>query len=225
MRYLRNRNTISEEENEILKKSKVCVVGCGGLGGYAIEMLGRVGVGRITAIDGDAFDETNLNRQILSDMETLGKSKAYTAKKRMSIVNPEIMVYPIHVFLTEENAEILLAGHDVIIDALDHIQARLLLQDTAEKLNIPFVHGAIAGWYGQISTIFPGEKTLHKIYKNDTSKGKETMLGNPSFAPAFVSSIQVSETIKILLKRGELLRNKMLFTNLLDHEYEIFHIE
>lgn len=225
MRYSRNRSTISEEENEVLKASKVCVIGCGGLGGYVIEMLGRIGIGTITAIDGDVFDETNLNRQILSDSQTIGLSKALIAQKRMSLVNSEIIVKPINGFLTEENAVSLLEGHHVIVDALDQISTRFLVQDVAEQLNIPFVHGAIAGWYGQVSTIFPGERTLNKIYKNNAPKGKEKILGNPSFTPALASSIQVSEVVKILLQRGDLLRNKLLFTNLLDQEYEIIDLE
>lgn len=221
MRYSRNRTTISAEENEVLKASKVCVVGCGGLGGYVIEMLGRIGVGTITAIDGDVFDETNLNRQLLSDVQTLGQSKAISAKSRMSVVNPEITVQAVNEFLKEENAMELLKGHHVIVDALDQIPTRLLVQATAEKLDTPFVHGAIAGWYGQVSTIFPGERTLNKIYKNNTPRGKEVLLGNPSFTPALASSIQVSEVIKVLLQRGNLLRNKILFINLLEQEYEV----
>ncbi len=224
MRYSRNQATISRAENEVLKASKVCVVGCGGLGGYVIEMLGRIGVGTITAIDGDVFDETNLNRQILSDVQNIGHSKALTAQKRMSLVNPDITIKPIDTFLTEQNAMTLLEGHRVIVDALDQIQTRFIVQDVAEQLNIPFVHGAIGGWYGQISTIFPGERTLNKIYKNDTLKGKEMMLGNPSFTPALTSAIQVSEVIKILLNRGDLLRNKLLFANLLDQEFEVINL-
>lgn len=220
-RYSRNRITISEEENQILHDAKVCVVGCGGLGGYVIEMLARLGVGCITAIDGDVFEESNLNRQILSDAQNLGQSKALTAQKRITLVNPEIKVIPIAEFLTAQNAVTLLQGHDVIVDALDNISARFLIQEAAEKLQIPFVHGAIAGWYGQVSTVFPGEQTLNKIYKNKATNGKEKLLGNPAFTPALISSIEVSEVVKILVRRGDLLRNKMLFINVLDHEYEV----
>lgn len=223
-RYARNRMMISEEENEKLHNSKVCVVGCGGLGGYAIEMLGRLGVGSITAIDGDVFDITNLNRQILSDVEKIGQSKALTAQSRMQIVNPEVCIKPITTFLNKENAEELLKNHDVIIDALDNIEVRFIVQETAEKLNIPFVYGAIAGWYGQISTIFPGDYTLNKIYRDRRVKGEEKKLGNPSFTPALASSIQVSEVLKILLNKGDLLRNKLLFVDLLNQEYEVIDL-
>ncbi|MDF2614376.1 MAG: molybdopterin biosynthesis protein MoeB [Clostridia bacterium] len=220
-RYSRNRITLSEEENQILHDSKVCVVGCGGLGGYVIEMLARIGVGTITAIDGDVFDESNLNRQILSDTQNIGQSKALAAKARIARVNPDIKIVPITEFLTDQNANNLLKDHDVIVDALDNISARFLIQEAAKELHIPFVHGAIAGWYGQVSTIFPGEDTLNKIYKSKTSSGKEKILGNPSFTPALISAEEVSEVVKVLIHRGDLLREKVLFINVLDHEYEV----
>lgn len=222
-RYERNMKTLSKEENEKLKEFKVCVIGCGGIGGYIIEMLGRIGVGNITAVDGDIFVESNLNRQILSSSESLGLSKALEAKLRMEKVNPLIKVTPIEKMLTEENALEILSGHHVVVDALDSIPARLLLQDSCKKLNIPLVHGAIAGWYGQITTILPGDDTLNKIYNKEKNeaKGIEKEMGNPSFTPAVAASIEVSEVIKILIGRGELLRNKVLFIDLLSSEYDI----
>lgn len=223
-RYSRNMKMLSKEENERLSRFKVCVVGCGGLGGYIIEMLGRLGIGNITTVDGDIFDETNLNRQLLSDVETLGGSKALTAKKRMEIVNPLVKVTAITEKITKENAENILWGHDLLIDAIDKIETRFLLQNTAEKLNIPMVHGAIAGWYGQVATIFPGDKTLEKIYPTKNTKGLESELGNPSFTPALVASIEVAEALKILLGRGDLLRNRLLYIDLLEHDYMVMEL-
>lgn len=223
-RYLRNMDMLSQEENDHLKDCKVCVIGCGGLGGYIIEMLGRLGVGSITAVDGDVFEPSNLNRQLLSDEDALGKNKALKAKERMLLVNPLITVAPIMENFTKENGKEILRGHHVIVDALDNIPSRMLLQEFAETLNIPFVHGAIAGWYGQVSTILPGDQTLHKIYPQKNNKGIEQSLGNPSFTPALVASIQVSEVLKILIKRGSLLRKKILSINLLDLEYEIINL-
>lgn len=217
-------NMLSKEENEKLKEFKVCVVGCGGLGGYIIEMLGRLGVGCITAVDGDVFDETNLNRQILSNEDTLGESKALIAQKRMKLVNPLIEVKPITSRISEENAEEILFGHDLVIDAIDKIDTRFLLQNMASKLNIPMVHGAIAGWYGQVSTIFPGDNTLNKIYPTKDIRGLESELGNPSFTPATIASIQVSEALKVLLNKGTLLRNKLLYIDLLEHDYMVVEL-
>lgn len=223
-RYSRNMNMLSQEENEKLKSFKVCVVGCGGLGGYIIELLGRLGIGHITAVDGDVFEVSNLNRQILSDETVLGKSKALIAKERMNKVNSEIIVNAIHTLFNEENGIKIIEDHHVVVDALDNLSARRLLQKYCKDQNIPLVHGAIAGWYGQVCTIMPGDDTFSHIYPEEAEKGIEIELGNPSFTPSLVASIQVGEVLKILLKRGELLQNKLLTINLYDHEYEIIDL-
>ncbi|GAB1477283.1 HesA/MoeB/ThiF family protein [Bacillota bacterium] len=223
-RYERNMNTLSPEENKKLKEFRVFVAGCGGLGGFIIEELGRLGIGHITAADGDVFDETNLNRQLLATMESLGKSKAKAAQTRMQDINPEITVEPVSTMICDENCSRLIKGHDLVIDALDNIGSRRILERNCELEGIPMVHGAIAGWYGQVAAIFPGDRTLEKLYPYDSDKGIETELGNPSFTPALIASVEVAEGLKILLGRGNVLRNKLLCINLLDHEYEILDI-
>jgi len=223
-RYSRNISMLSKSENEKLKEYRVCVIGCGGLGGYIIEMLGRLGIGYITAVDSDYFDETNLNRQILSTTKTIGQSKALVAKERMGLVNPLIEVNPVLARLSCDNISEILNNHDVIVDAVDNIQTRFYIQDEARTLKIPMVHGAIAGWYGQVSTIFPGDDTLDKIYSTRDTKGIEEQMGNPSFTPALVASMQVSEMLKILLGRGELLRNKLLYIDLLENDIMIIDL-
>ncbi|HHT50439.1 MAG TPA: HesA/MoeB/ThiF family protein [Eubacteriaceae bacterium] len=224
-RYIKNMSMLSMEENLKLKNYKVCVVGCGGLGGYIIEMLSRLGIGTITIVDGDVFNTSNLNRQLYCDENSLGKNKAIMAKERIKTVNSLIKINAFTEYLTKDNGEQILKGQDVIVDALDNIATRKLLQFYGEKLGIPYVHGAIAGWYGQVSTIFPGDKTLDIIYPNGQEKGLENKLGNPSFTPALVGSIQVSEVLKILIGRGELLQNKILYINLLNHEYSIIELK
>ena len=118
-RYERNMNTLTPEENRRLADFKVLVVGCGGLGGYIIEMLGRLGIGSIVAVDGDVFDATNLNRQLLSDEGNLGKPKALAARDRMSAVNSSVAVRPVTERFTAENGAELLAGCHLAFDALD----------------------------------------------------------------------------------------------------------
>lgn len=210
---------LTEAENLSLRNFRVAVVGCGGLGGHIIEMLARLGIGRLTAIDNDVFDESNLNRQLLALPANIGKSKALEAKIRIEQVNPEIEITALNKFLDAGNAEILLSGHDVICDALDSISARRLVQYAAEKLGIPMVHGAIAGWYAQVCTILPGDRTLDRFYPEWYNKGEEVEFGNPSFTPALAASLQVAETLKVLLKKDGLLRNKLLTINTLTHEY------
>lgn len=223
-RYSRSIGTLSLQEIEKIRTARVVVVGCGGLGGYILEMLGRMGVGTLTAIDGDVFEESNLNRQLLSEMELLGTPKAAAAKKRMEAVNPEIQVNVRQQWLTESNAQSLLQGHDVIVDALDSIEARMIIHQAAERLGIPMVHGAIGGWYGQVTVILPGDTTFDHLYGKGQQRGIEKVLGNPSFTPALVASIQTAEVIKLLIGRGELLRNRILRIDLLDQEYTIIEL-
>lgn len=223
-RYERNMMSLSPAENARLRNFKVFVAGCGGLGGFVVEELGRLGIGYITAVDGDNFDETNLNRQLLATMKSVGESKAKAAAERMAEVNPDVSVNGIHITMDEENCCRLIRGHHLVIDALDNISGRKILEKACEIEEIPMVHGAIAGWYGQVGAIYPGDKIMEKIYVTDDDKGIERELGNPAFTPAVIASIEVAEGLKILLGRGEILRNKLLCVNLLDHEYEIFSI-
>lgn len=215
---------LSREENLSLREKKVLVVGCGGLGGHIIEQLARLGVGHITAVDADVFDETNLNRQLLSFPGNIGKSKALVAKEHVTRINPCIELKAMQVFLDESNALEITRGYDAICDALDSVTSRFILQRYAEEHNTPLVHGAIAGWYGQVTTIFPGDKTLNYIYHASKNKGIEQDLGNPSFTPALVASIEVSEVVKILIGKGRLLRNRLLVINTLEQEYEVFEL-
>lgn len=224
-RYIKNMNMLSKEENKNLKDTKVCVIGCGGLGGYVIEMLGRLGIGYITIVDGDIFDVTNLNRQIFSNIENLGEKKVKAAQQRMERVNPSITINSIHTKLNLQNGDSIIEGHDVIVDAVDNLESRFIIKEIAERFKIPLVHGAIGGWYGQVTTIFPGDSILDRLYPNRKVKGIEKDLGNPSFTPSLVASIQVSEVLKILLERGELLRNKVLYLDLLEHDYTIINFD
>ncbi len=220
-RYNRNMTALTKEENDKLHTYRVCIVGCGALGEYVLEMLGRIGIGHLTIVDPDGFDETNLNRQIYSDTWVLGRSKVEVAQERMAVINPLVKVKAISLYLDKQNALGICRGHDLIIDALDNLESRFVLQDIAQALNIPLVHGAIAGWYGQVCSILPGDRSLDLIYGNNRGNGIEKEQGNPAFTPALVASIQVAEAIKILIGRGEILQKQLLYIDLLNQEYMV----
>lgn len=224
-RYERNIGTISEEENERLKSCKICVVGCGGLGGHIIEGLARLGIGSITAIDGDVFQPSNLNRQLLSTEPAIGKYKAQEAQERIKKVNSEVDLQPLCCFITEENVwDVITAEYDAVVDALDNITGRLLLERVCRERNVPLIHGAIAGWHGQAAVIMPGDDLLSQIYPEDANKGVELETGNPSFTPALIAAVQVAETLKVILGRPHVLRNKLLTIDLLAQEYDIIEL-
>ncbi|BCG48027.1 Tungsten-containing aldehyde:ferredoxin oxidoreductase cofactor synthesis adenylyltransferase [Citrifermentans bremense] len=219
-RYQRNRNMISIEEQLKLFRSRVAVIGCGGLGGYVIEELARIGVGHIVAIDPDVFEEHNLNRQILSTPATLGKAKVDAAVDRVAEINPAVTVTPVQDYFCLANGFEQLAGSLVAIDALDSISYRLELAEFCTLAGIPMVHGAIGGWYGHVATQLPGDTTVQSIYRHWVAgKGIEQQLGNPAFTPAVVASLEVAEACKILLGKGELLRDRKLSIDLLEMEF------
>ena len=226
-RYQRNRNMISTEEQLQLFRSRIAVIGCGGLGGYVIEELARLGVGHIVAIDPDIFEEHNLNRQILSTPATLGKAKVDAALDRVAEINPAVTVTAVKDAFCMANGFELLAGVQVAVDALDSISYRLELAEVCTAAGIPMVHGAIGGWYGHVATQLPGDTTVQSIYRHWVAgKGIEQQLGNPAFTPAVVASLEVAEVCKILLGKGELLRHRKLSIDLLEMEvHEISYQE
>ena len=223
-RYQRNQEMISTWQQLALFKSKVAVIGCGGLGGYIIEELARLGVGNIVAVDPDVFEEHNLNRQLFCTLDRLGEKKVTAAAQRVKEINPAVSIQQIAEAFDNENGPALLKGVDVAADALDSIPARLNLSRTCKAAGIPLVHGAIAGWYGQVVTQYPGEDILEQIYfRHEEKKGIETRLGNPSFTPALIASLEVAEITKILLQAGELLRGRYLNIDLYNLEVDEIH--
>ena len=136
-RYARNVPALSEAECELLRRKRVLVVGCGGLGGHLIDMLARIGIGSLRVVDGDVFEPSNLNRQLLSEVSLLGVGKAQTAAERVRRVNPNVAVHAVGEFLTEENAAALLTDCDAVLDGLDNIQSRQILANACERAGIP----------------------------------------------------------------------------------------
>jgi molybdopterin/thiamine biosynthesis adenylyltransferase len=212
-RYLRSLGTVGWEGQTRLLRSTVAVVGLGGLGGNVVEGLARMGVGRLVIVDGDVFLDHNLNRQILCSEDDLGLFKAEVTRAKVAQINAAVEVIACPEEATRENLPRLLEGAEVVVDALDRLPSRLMLQEVAQKMGIPMVHGAIAGYVGQVMTIFPGDGGLRALYGEGSvpQQGIEVQLGCPAATPMMVAAWQVQEVLKILLGRGQLLRHKMLF--------------
>ena len=214
-RYLRNHDAISEEQQAMLATKRVLVVGCGGLGGMVIECLARIGVGYLRAVDGDVFEESNLNRQLMSSTMNLGRPKTLAAKQRVMAINPLVEVDAVQADLTAENALELLADCDVAVDCLDNIPSRLLLQQATKTAGIPVVHGAVAGWLGRICVIQPGEDLLNLLYpETEESHREEQQMGTLAFTASLTASWQAAEAVKLLLGKpglsGEILEVDLL---------------
>ena len=226
-RYARNFDTLSRTEQDRLASAKVVVLGLGGLGGGVCEMLARTGVGHLVLVDGDVFEASNLNRQLLCTEALVGTSKAKAAEKRVRAVNSQVTVTPVAAYADETSLYDMIRGSDLVVDCLDSIQGRFMLQDAAKKARMPVVAGAIAGVSGQVTVFFPEDKGYELIYgKRDhlPAKGVETRTGNISYCALMVAAVQASECIKLLLDRGDVLRNKLLIMELWSNTFEIMDL-
>jgi molybdopterin/thiamine biosynthesis adenylyltransferase len=226
-RYLRNRECLSISDQIKLAESKATIVGAGGLGGGVILLLARMGVGHLVVVDKDVFDETNLNRQALSRMDVIGQSKAAVAAQTVSAINPGVAVTAIQASFEDENASEILAGSDVAVDGLDNVATRRILDRTAQQLGIPLVHGALAGFEGQMMTVFPGDPGMEVLYgEGDNGQRNpnrpEAVLGVPTITPAVISAFQAMEVMKILLKRGRTFRKLMIHVDLETGQWDEF---
>jgi len=226
-RYQRNLGVVSPSEQVKLLQSKVAIIGAGGLGGTVLELLARMGIGKLIIADKDLIVDSNLNRQILSTENNLGQSKTEFAVKRVKEINSSIEIVGHSVFINSDNVEKIIEGAEVVVDALDNLPSRFVLQKACRDLKIPLVHGAIAGFNGQLTTIFPEDKGLELIYGSDRDlpeHGSEAELGAPTITPALIASLEAQEVVKILLKRGKLFRNKLLYLDIEDGTMEILNL-
>ena len=216
-RYQANAGTLGPEGQKKLLQSKVLVAGLGGLGGYVVEQLVRCGVGELVGVDQDNFDESNLNRQLYSEINSIGLSKTEAAANRVAKINDAVKFYPLTLKLEDLEGSTY-DGVDLIFDCLDSIPSRLHLQEMGERYSIPLVHGAIGGWFGQVAVVWPESKLLSNIY-GTKREGIEKTLGNPPFTPAFIATLMVSEGIKLLLGKKKR-ENTVLFADLLNNQWQ-----
>ncbi|SDO64906.1 HesA/MoeB/ThiF family protein [Desulforhopalus singaporensis] len=225
-RYSRNQKALSCKQQLQLHMSKIAIIGLGGLGGAVTEILARIGVGNITLVDGDCFDESNLNRQLLSSSEFLGIAKAKVAAQRVKAINPAVRVTSHETFFTAKNGGELLGDSQLAIDCLDTIRDRFILEECCRELSIPMVSAAIGGTCGQATVVFPTDQGLQAIYgkKEDApSRGIEASLGTLPFAAVYMAAVECAETVSLLLDKKSQLRNSLLVTDIKDHTAEIFH--
>ncbi|MFC1798736.1 ThiF family adenylyltransferase [Thermodesulfobacteriota bacterium] len=213
---------IGESGQRKLKRSKVMIAGAGGLGSTIALYLAAAGIGTIRIVDHDRVELSNLNRQILHWHDDIGRNKISSAGDKLKRINPLTEVEPVCEALTPNNISQLAAGSDIIVDALDNLETRLLLNRAAFDHNIPLVHGAVKGFEGRILTVIPGRTAcLRCIYKGPLEAGKFPVIG---VTPAVVGSLQATEVIKYLVRTGDLLTNRLLIYDGLSMTFDEFKI-
>lgn len=224
-RYSRNQKSLTNEDQLQLLRSHVAVIGLGGLGGTVTEILTRLGIGRLTLVDGDSFDESNLNRQLLSSIAALGKSKAETARIHVQEINPVVEVKAVSQFFSADNGGTILNNVDLVVDCLDTIADRFVLEDACRKAGIVLVSAAIGGSSGQATVTFPEDPGLKRIYgapAEAPTRGIEASMGTLPFAAIYMAAVECAEVATILLGKPSELRNKLFLAETSDHTTELF---
>jgi len=213
---------VGEEGQEKLKAGRVLIAGAGGLGSPVAMYLAAAGVGFLRIVDHDRVSQSNLNRQILHWDSDKGLKKVDSACEKLESLNPSIRVEGICERITEKTAAKLVDDVNVIVDALDNIPARLVLNKAAVNRGVAFVHGAVDGFEGRAMTILPGETTCLKcISRGAVQPERFPVIG---ISPAVIGSIQAGEVIKYLVGIGRLLTNELLQFDGLTNEFMRFKV-
>ncbi|MDH5695980.1 MAG: HesA/MoeB/ThiF family protein [Dehalococcoidia bacterium] len=214
---------IGQEGQEKLKKARVFIAGAGGLGSAVSTYLVAAGVGVIRVVDHDRVELSNLNRQVLHWDEDIGKSKVDSATEKLKKLNQGVKVETIEQMITEANISQLVAGFDLIVDAMDNLPTRYVLNKVALEKNIPFFHGAVRGFEGRAMTIMPGKTAcLRCVYRGLIPEEKFPVIG---VTPAVIGCIQAAEVIKYILGIGQLLTNRLLIYDGLNMKFTEFKVK
>ena len=217
---------IGEEGQLKLLRSKVVVVGCGGLASSALIYLASIGVGEITIIDDDVVSLTNLPRQNLFTYSDCGNLKVIVAKDRLEKLNPDITINAINKRLNKDNARELLKNHNVVLDCTDNFETKFLISETCKKLDICCVIAGVKDYQGQICTCIQGKsKDFESLFStlpiNVDDKYIKADQGVFPMSVGVVADIAAAEVIKYLLNIGELLTDRLLVINLLSNHYQV----
>jgi sulfur-carrier protein adenylyltransferase/sulfurtransferase len=219
---------VSESGQQKLLDSKVLLLGAGGLGSPAALYLAAAGVGTLGIIDMDVVDASNLQRQILHNMDRLGDRKVDSAKKTLTLLNPDVNVVTYDVRLGADNILDIIDGYDVIVDGTDNFPTRYLVNDASLLKKIPVVYGAIFRFEGQASVFHPYEGPCYRCLLPEPppaelapSCAEAGVLG---VLPGIIGSIQAMEAIKILLGLGETLAGRLLAYDALEESFRTFKV-
>jgi len=218
-RFEKNTGIMTIAEMEKIAQTRVLLVGLGGLGGFVASSLARLGVRSLVLVDYDRFSSSNLNRQLYSSVDTLGKSKVDVLVGELKKINPDIEITAFLDSVYNLDASVY-EKVGLIIDAVDEIKTKLFLENVSEKHHKPLLHGAVGGWYGQVGISLPGSLLLHDFY-GSFSEGLEKTMGAPTFIPPIIANLMIAELIKYVNHRPGTLTNKIMMVDTLNNVEEI----
>lgn len=217
------------EAQEKLKKRRVLVIGAGGLGCPVLSYIAAAGVGHIAIMDFDVVEVSNLQRQVLYDMNEVGMNKALAAAQKLRAFNPLVNITPIESALDRTNALRIIKEYDVIVDATDNFETRYLINDACVILNKPFVFGSILGFEGQVSTFnYQDGPTYRCLYPEPPARENAPNCNDAGVIGALaglIGSIQANEILKILSGVGKTLSGKLWVFDLLSNKFSMLSIK
>ncbi|AHM57095.1 molybdopterin converting factor, subunit 2 [Peptoclostridium acidaminophilum DSM 3953] len=199
MRYTKDIGAISMQEHELIRNKKILVAGCGSVGGFVIEGFARLGVGRMMAVDNEAFVISNLNRQPFSTEKNIGKEKVYVARERVKEINSDVLFSGIN----DDIRSVKIEGVDFIFDCSSNMDTKLFLRELSNETSTPLVSASIGGWKGAVCICPPKGELFEREYaayaRELLEKGSMTY-----FTASFAASIMIARTLQVIIGRTEL---------------------
>jgi molybdopterin/thiamine biosynthesis adenylyltransferase len=208
LKYAKTVKALGIQNLITMRRAKVMVLGCGGVGDYVCECLMRIGIGQLTIVDGDVFEESNLNRQLYCYEDNLGLPKVDETVKILRRINAASVVIPIHKYINEGNCVDIIQSADLVVDALDRFDDRFAIASSCSKLRIPYVFGNIGSDSFRIAVQEVGDSLFERLYsKSNITDSKE---GTPVISAAFCGVAMAAEAVKYLCHMDDVLINQML---------------
>jgi len=216
--------SVQDWDQERLKLAKVLIVGIGGLGSASALYFTAAGVGKLCLCDGDRVKRSNLNRQILYLEESIGKIKVEEAKRRLVSLNPDVEIEAVPESISGQNADELTRDCDIIIDGLDNIESRFLLNEQSVKMQIPYVYGAVQGWQGYVGLFHPPQTAcLACVLPKDAQI--PDMIPIPGVLPGTIGILQATEAIKFIMGVEKTLAGSFLIYDSQNLTFDIVETE
>lgn len=219
---------VGEDGQLRLLSSRVLIVGAGGLGSPAALYLAAAGVGTIGVVDDDVVDRSNLQRQVLHNVDRVGLPKVESAMETITSLNPDVKVETHRERLTAANAVRMLTGYDVVVDGGDNFPTRYLLNDASLHVNVPVVHGSIFRFEGQVAVFDPWEgpcyRCLHRQPPPPELAPSCAEAGVLGVLPGVIGTIQAMEVIKLLLGIGETLAGRLMVYDALEQDFTVVKV-
>ena len=205
-----------------LRNAKACIIGMGGLGTHISQKLVGMGIGYLRIVDRDIVSSSDLHRQHVYDVDSLGEPKVEVALRKLSRLNPDVVIDPHPESLNSTNAEQLIAGMDVVLDGLDRPEPRYIVNRTCNRLKIPYIFGAAIQTLGNTTTIVPGKTLCLECFMPGLSEDdlpKCAVVGVHPSVLGIVTAVQSFEAVRIMIGQEALLLDKLLYVNLADMSF------